>query len=280
MSARRDVTIASVQLDVEIGHKAATLAKILTWIDRAAEKEADIVLFPELILSAGYSLGDKFYDISEPIPGPSTKALGEKARRHNLYVVAGIAERDSTGTVFNSAVIIGRDGDIAGVYRKTHIFPATESFFALGCDLSVFDLDFGRIAVPICYDLEFPEPARVLCLKGAELLLSMAAHWIGTGSVGTPANFITTIYAARALENRVPVVLSNRVGYDAGLADNFIGLSRIVDADGMTLAAMSDDGEGMITATVDLNAERRKRQTYNYFRDRKPTLYDALVKTQ
>jgi len=279
MSAHRDITIASVQMDVEIGDKSATWSKMETWIDRAAEKGADIVLFPELVLSAGYSLGDRFYDISEPIPGPSTEMLASKARKHNLYVVAGIAERDPTGTVYNSAVIVGRDGGIAGAYRKTHIFPATESFFALGTNLSVFDLDFGRVAIPICYDLEFPEPARVLCLKGAEILLSMAAHWVGTGSVGTPANFITTIYAARALENRVPVVLSNRVGYDSGLADNFIGLSRIVDADGLTLASMPDDSEGMITAAIDLNAERRKRRSYNYFRDRKPTLYNDLVES-
>jgi len=277
MGSQRDVTIASVQMDIELGNPGATLAKMAGWIDRAAEKRADIVLFPELVLSAGYSLGDKFYDIAETVPGPSTEALGRKAREHNLYVVAGIAERDATGTVYNSAVIVGRDGKLAGSYRKTHIFPPTESFFAVGTDLSVFDLDFGRVAVPICYDLEYPEPARVLCLKGAELLLSMAAHWIGTGSVGTPANFITTIYAARALENRVSVVLANRVGYDTGLADNFIGLSRIVDADGMTVAAMSDDSEGMITATLDLNEQCRKRRTYNYFRDRKPALYTALV---
>ncbi|MGH6932183.1 MAG: carbon-nitrogen hydrolase family protein [Dongiaceae bacterium] len=280
MSTHRDVTIASVQMDIEVGNPAATLAKMAGWIDRAAEKRADIVLFPELVLSAGYSLGDKFYDVAESVPGPSTEALGHKAREHKLYVVAGIAERDATGTVYNSAVIVGRDGKLAGSYRKTHIFPPTESFFAVGTDLSVFDLDFGRVAVPICYDLEYPEPARVLCLKGAELLLSMAAHWIGTGSVGTPANFVTTIYASRALENRVPVVLANRVGYDPGLADNFIGLSRIIDADGMTIAAMPDDSEGMITATLDLNEERRKRQSYNYFRDRKPALYGALVESR
>jgi predicted amidohydrolase len=277
MSARRDVAIASVQMDIEIGNPKATLAKIAGWIDRAGEARADVVLFPELVLSAGYSLGDKFYDVAETVPGPSTEALGRKAREHRLYVIAGIAERDATGTVYNSAVIVGRDGGLVGCYRKTHIFPATESFFAVGSKLSVYDLDFGRVAVPICYDLEYPEPARVLCLKGAELLLSMAAHWIGTGSVGTPANFITTIYASRALENRVPVVLANRVGYDPGLDDRFIGLSRIVDADGMTVAAMTDDREGMITATLDLNAERRKRQSYNYFRDRKPALYGALV---
>src|SRR5262245_1724935 len=273
----RTVTIASVQMDIEIENKAATLSKMDKWIDRAADKGADVVLFPELVASAGYSLGDKFYDVAETIPGPSTEALGRKARQHNLYIIAGIAERDATGTVFNSAFIVGRDGELAGSYRKTHIFPATESFFALGTDLTVFDLDFGRVAIPICYDLEYPEPARVLCLKGAELLLSMAAHWIGTGTVGTPSNFVTTIYAARALENRVPVVLSNRVGFDPGLNDKFVGLSRIVDANGMTLAAMTDDSEGMITATLDLDEERRKRQSYNYYRDRKPALYGELV---
>src|SRR5262245_2727495 len=228
MTTRRDVTIASVQMDIVIGNSRATLDRMAGWIDRAAEKRADVVLFPELVLSAGYSLGDKFYDVAEAVPGPSTETLGRKAREHNLYVVAGIAERDATGTVYNSAVIVGRDGKLAGSYRKTHIFPPTESFSAGGTDLSVCDLDFGRIAVPICYALEYPEPARVLCLKGAELLLSMAAHWVGTGTVGTPANFVATIYASRALENRVPVVLADRVGYDPGLHDTFVRLIRIV----------------------------------------------------
>jgi predicted amidohydrolase len=277
MDARRPVTIAAVQMDVVIEDKAATLARTLDWVDRAAEAKADIVIFPELALSAGYTLGDKFFDVAETIPGPTTEALGRKARERRIHVIGGLAEKDATGTVYNSAAIVGRDGRLVGSYRKTHIFPPTEGFFAVGSDLSVFDLDVGRVAIPICYDLEYPEPARVLCLKGAEILLSMAAHWIGTGTVGTPQNFVTTIYAARALENRVPVVLANRVGWDPGLKDNFVGLSRIVDADGMTVAAMADDKEGMITATLDLDAERRKRQSYNYFRDRKPGLYAPLV---
>jgi len=277
MNGKREVTVASVQLDVELGNVEATRTKVAGWVDQAAQAGADVVLFPELILSAGYSLGEKFYDVAEPIPGPSTEALGHQAREHNLYIVAGLAERDGTGTVYNSAVILGRTGEVIGAYRKTHVFSPTESFFALGAELSVFNLDFGCIAVPICYDLEFPEPGRVLCLRGAEILLSMAAHWSGTGTVGAPENFIRTIYAARALENRVPVVLSNRVGFDPGLNDHFIGLSRIVDADGTTMAAMPDDREGMIVATLDLNEERKKRQRYNYFRDRKPWLYGSLA---
>ena len=278
MDSKREVTVASVQLDVVIEDIEATAEKVADCVDKAAHEKADLVIFPELILSAGYGLEDKFYDIAQPVPGPSTKELGKKALQHKMYIIAGIAERDLTGTVYNTAVIIGRDGNLVGSYRKTHIFTPTESFFALGSDLSVFDLDFGCVAIPICYDLEFPEPARVLCLKGAEMLLTMTAHWRGSGTVGTSENFIQTIYSARALENRVPVVLSNRVGYDPSLDDHFVGLSRIVDADGMTIASMPDDSEGMIVATIDLNEQRIKRQNYNYFRDRKPLLYSDIVK--
>ena len=277
MDNKQGLTIASVQMDVVHQDIEATRAKVMNWADQAAQAGAGVVLFPELILSAGYSLGDKFYAVAETVPGPSTAALGEKARQHSMYIIAGIAERDLTGTVYNTAVIVGRDGGLVGSYRKTHIFTPTESFFALGTTLPVFDLDFGRVAIPICYDLEFPETARVLCLKGAQILLTMTAHWVGTGTVGTPQNFIRTIYAARALENRVPVVLSNRVGFDPGLDDRFVGLSRIVDADGMTVAEISDDSEGIIVATLDLREEHRKRLRYNYLRDRKPLLYRALT---
>jgi predicted amidohydrolase len=275
---KREVTVASVQLDVVLENIEATVEKVAAWADEAAKKNADIVIFPELILSAGYGLGDKFYDVAQSVPGPATEQLGKKALQHKIYIIAGIAECDFTGTVYNTAVLLGRDGNLVGSYRKTHIFTPTESFFALGTELRVFNLDFGCVAVPICYDLEFPEPARVLCLKGAEMLLTMTAHWRGTGTVGTPENFIQTVYAARALENRVPVVLANRVGYDPSLDDHFVGLSRIVDADGMTIASMSDDKEGMIVATLDLNEQRTKRQSYNYFRDRKPLLYGDIVR--
>jgi predicted amidohydrolase len=277
MTNKREVTVASVQLDVVLEDVDATIEKIAGWTDKAAQENVDVAIFPELILSAGYGLEDKFYDIAQPVRGPSTQELGKKALQHNMYIIAGIAELDRTGTVYNTAVIIGRDGNLVGSYRKTHLFTPTESFFAMGAELSVFNLDFGCVALPICYDLEFPELARVLCLKGAEMLLSMSAHWRGSGTVGTAENFIQTICSARALENRIPVVLCNRVGYDPSLEDNFCGLSRIVDADGMTIASCNDDQEGMILTTLDLNEQRMKRQNYNYFRDRKPLLYGDIL---
>lgn len=273
----REVKVAAVQMDVVLEDRDATLARVLRWVDKAGAEGVDVVVVPELVLSAGYYLEDGFYALAEAVPGPATAALGEKAREHGLYVIAGIAEKDPTGTIYNTSVIVGRDGSVVGSYRKTHIFTPTESFFALGTELPVFDLDFGRVAIPICYDLEFPECARVLCLKGAEMLLTMAAHWRGTGSVGVPENFVTTVYAARSMENRVPLVLANRTGFDPQLDDHFVGLSRIVDADGLTVTAMPDDAEGMITATLNLDEERGKRQAYNYFRDRKELLYGSLA---
>lgn len=277
MNRTREVAVGVVQLDVELGDQQATTDKVCSWADKAGEAGVDIVIFPELILAAGYSLGDGFYDKAETVEGPHVRQVGDKAREHGMYIVIGFAESSPAGAVYNSAAILGRDGEPVGVYRKTHIFTPTESFFALGSALRTFDLDFGRVAIPICYDLEFPESARLLCLQGAELLLTMTAHWVGSGSVGTTENFVRTIYSARALENRVPIAMCNRVGFDPGLGDTFFGLSRIVDADGMVITSIPHDGEDMITATLDLNEQRHKRQSYNYFRDRRPLLYGPLA---
>jgi 5-aminopentanamidase len=276
----RAVRIGAVQLDVVEGDPDATTKKVCSWADEAAGAGVDLLLLPELVLAGGYSLGDGFGDVAEAADGPRLARVRERAARHGMHVIVGFAERGEAGAIYNSAAICGPDGSVLGVYRKTHIFSATESFFAPGDELSVFDLDFGRIGMPICYDLEFPEPARVLCLAGAEILLSMAAHWEGTGTVGTPEGFIRTIYSARALENRVPVVLCNRVGYDEGLGDRFIGLSRIVDSEGEVVAEMSDDSEGLISALIDLDHERAKRESYDYISHRLPHLYASLVETR
>jgi predicted amidohydrolase len=279
VARERAVRIGAVQLDVVEGDPDATTKKVCSWVDEAAGAGVDLLLFPELVLAGGYSLGDGFREVAEAADGPRLARVRERAARHGMHVIVGFAERGEAGSIYNSAAICGPDGSVLGVYRKTHIFSATESFFVPGDELSVFDVAFGRIGIPICYDLEFPEPARVLCLAGAEILLSMAAHWEGTGTVGTPEGFIRTIYSARALENRIPVVLCNRVGYDEGLGDRFIGLSRIVDSEGEVVAEMSDDSEGMISALIDLDREREKRESYDYISQRLPHLYASLVES-
>ncbi len=276
MSESRPVQIAVVQLDVVLEDQDATTDKVCHWLDEAAGDGADVVLFPELILAAGYSLGEGFRSVAETPDGPHMRRVRERARARGVNAIIGFAEPGMGNAIHNSAAIFDRQGGVVGVYRKSHVFVATESFFAPGSELPVFDMDFGKVGIPICYDLEFPEPARVLALRGAELLFTMTAHWRGSGTVGTPENFVRTIYSARALENRLPVAMCNRVGYDPGLKDEFCGLSRIVDSQGMVLAEMDDRSEGMITATLDLTREAALRAEYDYLANRHPDLYASL----
>lgn len=277
MPGGREVRVAAVQIGVVLEDQEATTEKVCSWFDDAAEEGADVVLFPELILAAGYSLGEGFRKIAETPDGPNMLRFRDRARQHHVNGIVGFAEPGSGGRIHNSAAFIDRQGDVVGVYRKSHIFVATESFFAPGAELPVFDTDIGRVGIPICYDLEFPEPARVLALQGAEMLLTMTAHWSGSGTVGTPENFLRTIYSARALENRLPIVMCNRVGYDPGLDDEFCGLSRIVDSEGMVQAEMDERSEGMIAASIDLDREASRRSTYDYLVNRHPDLYSSLV---
>ncbi len=277
MPKDRQIRVAVVQMGVVLEDQGATTEKVCGWVDEAAKDGADVVLFPELILAAGYSLGEKFRAGAETPDGPHMRRVRERARQHGVNVIVGFAEPGSGEDIHNSAAIIDREGGVVGVYRKSHIFVATESFFAPGSDLPVFDTDFGRVGIPICYDLEFPESGRVLALQGAEMLLTMSAHWSGTGTVGTPENFLRTIYSARALENRLPIAMCNQVGYEPRLDDEFCGLSRIVDSEGMVVAEMDDHSEGMIAATIDLDEEARRRATYDYLPNRHPDLYTGLT---
>jgi 5-aminopentanamidase len=276
MPGGREVRVAAVQIGVVLEDQEATTEKVCSWFDDAVREGADVVLFPELILAAGYSLGENFRKVAETADGPNMRRFRDRARLHGVNGIVGFAEPGSGGRTHNSAAFIDRRGEVVSVYRKSHLFVATESFFAPGPELRVFDTDVGRVALPICYDLEFPEPARVLALQGAGLLFTMTAHWSGSGTVGTPENFVRTIYSARALENRLPIVMCNRVGYDPGLDDEFCGLSRIVDSEGMVVAEMDERSEGMITATIDLDREAARRGAYDYLANRHPELYTSL----
>lgn len=282
IARKRIVKVASVQLDVVYGNVAASVSKVCRWIDKAAEENVDIVLFPEFILSgAYYGLCSKSlaYKIAEPIPGPSTNKIGKKAKEHKINIIVGIAERGRLGVIYDSAVLFGRDGGVLGVYRKTHLYPPTEYVYAPGSMLPVFQTDLGKIGILICYDLEFPEPARVLALQGAEIIFHLVANW--PQSVPSPPSRIyETSFASRAVENRIPIVISNRVGFDPDLKSSFNGLSRIIGPFGDMLAVASADKEEMITTTLDLDKIQKDRgcDVHNIFRDRKPHLYGLICK--
>jgi predicted amidohydrolase len=163
-------------------------------IAKAAEQKADIVCLPEGITLVGTT--DNYISASEPVPGPTTEFLGDIARKHHLYIVAGILEKKDD-IVYNTAVLIDRNGNLAGKYRKVSL-PQEEIDGGVtpGNSFPVFDTDFGRIGLMVCWDVTFPESARALAQKGAEIIF--LPIWGGD----------VTLTRARAIENQVYVVSS------------------------------------------------------------------------
>ena len=149
---------------------------------------------PEAITLIGTK--HNYISASEPVPGPTTRFLGEAAKKYNLYIVAGILEKEGD-VVYNTAVLIDRKGELAGKYRKVSL-PREEIDGGVmpGEDIPVFDTDFGRIGIMICWDMQFPEVARTLAMKGAEVIL--VPIWGGD----------ITLTKARAIENQVYLVTS------------------------------------------------------------------------
>jgi predicted amidohydrolase len=186
-------------------------------IDEIAKDKPDIVCLGEEILTEGTS--KSYSSIAEPIPGPSTKRIGAKARQYHMYIVAGLTEQVGS-EIYNTAVLIDRFGNLAGKYRKVFL-PREEIEGGLtpGDAWPVFDTDFGRIGIMICWDNEYVDGARAMALKGAEILFVPAAGGY------------LTLLKARALENHLYVVSS---GYGVE--------SSIIDPTGKVLFATLDSG--------------------------------------
>ena len=202
-------------------------------IEKAAAQKADLVVLPETLTY--YGLGKDYADVSEPIPGPSTEYFGKLAQRHDLYLVAGLIERDKH-LVYNVAVLIGPDGEVAGKYRKVCL-PRSEAEggIAPGKNFPVFETRFGNVGMMVCYDGFFPEPARELTKRGAEVIA-----WPVWGCNPLLAR-------ARATENHVYLISST---YTA--ADTSWIISGVYDHAGKTLAMAKEFGD-VVIAEVDLD---------------------------
>lgn len=220
--APRKVRVAALRLRPKSDDPVAR------FLELAAQAPAgtDILLFPEGITVVG--TGRSYVDVAEPIPGPTTRRLGELARHRKAWIVAGIYERDGAA-VFNTAVLIDRDGRYAGKYRKVYIpREELEGGITAGSDYPVFQTDFGKVGMMICYDVFYTDPARALALRGAELILMPI--WGGNQTLGR----------ARALENHVFLATS---GYDYPAA--------IVAPDGEILTTQETNGT-LAIAEIDL----------------------------
>jgi len=197
------------------------------FIGMAAENQADIVCLPEAITLVG--TGKTYIEVSEPVPGPSTEFLGNLARQHRVYIVAGLLEKAGP-VVYNTAVLIDREGKVAGRYRKMAL-PREEIEGGVnpGDSYPVFDTDFGRIGMMICWDLEFPEVARQLAMQGAEVILMPI--WGGN----------LTLASARSIENQIWLVSSS-----------YNMKTGVFDLEGK-LVAEANEQEPVAVVQVDLN---------------------------
>ena len=200
----------------------------------------DLIVLPECMTFQG--TGFEYPEQAEPVPGgPTWNIVSKYAKKHHAYIVAGVVERDAKGEMHNSAFIADRDGKLAGIYRKVHL-TVGESAKGLvpGTEYPVFDLDFGRIGILICWDNWFPETARALRMNGAELLVYPIA---GDGQYEHREH----VWPARAMDNSIPIVVSLR---------NPGSRSCIIDRDGEIRAAA---GASIHYASADVDLAWRKK---------------------
>ncbi len=258
-----------LQFNPSFGDIKGNVAKVLQIL---SEKRADLVVLPELF-NTGYQFvsKDEAAGLSEEVPsGFTTRSLIELSKAKSFYIVAGIAER-AGDSLYNSAVLTGPGGFI-GVYRKTHLFYEEKLWFSPGdTGFRVWDTPLGRIGVMICFDWFFPESARTLALRGADII----AH---------PANLVLPYcpdaMPTRCLENRVYAVTANRTGREErggkkGL--EFIGTSGIVSPEGKVLYRAARGSEEFGAAEIDIAAARDKNlnRFNNLFADRRKEFYSA-----
>ncbi len=243
--------IAVIQMNPKRSAVAENLRSIEVRLIEAAERGAQLALFPECALS-----GYVFHNLEEAIPSaldihsPRLDQIRAICTRMNIYAVVGLIEKYHVHT-YNSAFLFSPDGKIQA-YRKCHLpVLGIDRFMSQGDSLPIFDTELGRIGILICYDIRFPEAARTLTLKGADIIL-VPTNW-PAGAESSP-EFLTR---ARAWENRVWIAACDRVGTEEGT--KFIGRSQIITPDGVILKQAGTEDEEMLIAEIDPNISRQKR---------------------
>ncbi len=258
----------------------AALDKHIKYIEQAGEAGVQILCLQEIFNGPYFcpSQDTRWYAGAEPIPGPTTEVMAEYAKKYEMVIVVPLYEEAMRGVYYNSAAVIDADGTYLGKYRKQHI-PQTngfwEKYFFKPGDggYPVFETRYATIGVYICYDRHFPEGARCLGLNGAEIVFNPSATVAGLSQylwkLEQPAHAVANGYYVGAI---------NRVGTEAPWnIGKFYGNSYFVNPRGQFLATGSEDDDELIVADLDLAMIDEVRQTWQFYRDRRPEAYDELV---
>lgn len=249
------VKVAAAQTNPQIGNLAHNLEQTISYVTQATQAGAKLVVFPECSLT-GYCF-DSEQEAREnalSVGDEWTTALTMTARQADAYLVVGFVEK-SAGEIYNSLVVIGPEG-VVGTYRKTHIpCLGVDRFVSPGnAPFTVIETPIGKLGLLICYDIRFPEQARVLSLDGADILVH------STNLPKTASSQVDYLLPARANENRTFVISSDRVGMERGFA--FLGRSSIYGVNGETLAQANETDETVVYAELDIEHARQKKVFY------------------
>lgn len=272
----------------------ANMRHIAEGIERLAGDGAQLVVLQELHNSLYFCQTEDVdnFNLAEPVPGPSTEFYGGLARRFGVVIVTSLFEKRAAGLYHNTAVVMERDGSIAGKYRKMHIpdDPAYyEKFYFTPGDIGFHPIDtsVGRLGVLVCWDQWYPEAARLMALQGAEILVYPTA--IGYADSDTPdeqerqREAWTTVQRGHAVANGLPVVTANRVGFEPDPSGqtkgiSFWGSSMAVGPQGEMLWRAGRDEEESVLIDIDMSRCEQVRRWWPFLRDRRIEEYGDILK--
>ncbi|WP_133492505.1 carbon-nitrogen hydrolase [Alcanivorax sp. 24] len=278
----------------------ANLEKSLDLVRRAAADGAELVLLQELHRSLYFCQTEdtSVFDLAEPIPGPGTERLGALARELNIVIVGSLFEKRAAGLYHNTAVVLERDGTLAGIYRKMHIpddpgfyekfyfTPGDATFNDGHSGFTPIQTSVGKLGVLVCWDQWYPEAARLMALAGAELLLyPTAIGWDRNDDDAEQQRQLDawiTVQRAHGVANGVPVLVANRTGFESSPNGDdgiqFWGNSFVCGPQGEFLARAGGDEETVLVVDVDTRRSEAVRRIWPYLRDRRVDAYGDLTK--
>jgi predicted amidohydrolase len=294
----QDIRVAAVSMNSPLGKPDRVLEEIGAWCAKARAQGAELVLFPELAVHGHCT--PNTWELAEAVPdGPSVEHLVGLARQHRLFLSVGLSEKEGS-VVFNTQVLVGPEGYI-GKQRKLHMSRDEVLFYKGGRNLPVFDLGRCKVGTVICYDNQFPEPARVLALRGADVILMPHAarlkRWTDDPESERAARrysfeYFVGGYTMRARENACFVVLADQAGR-SGFVDAYppdhpnqphhAGAAFVLGPDGALLVHAQSESirPEMVICTLEAAALARERSLPNYtLRNRRPELYGELAREQ
>ncbi|PJF44970.1 MAG: carbon-nitrogen hydrolase [Phototrophicales bacterium] len=266
-----NLRVALAQIDIKKGNPRANWARVQEAIAEAHRQRAHVVLLPEL-WDAGFDL-ERAKDFASSLSGGLFSELAAISAKATIYILGSMLEKRGLG-VSNTAPIVSPKRGIEGAYRKVHLFPLMEEdrWLTPGEAATTFDLPWGRTGVAICYDLRFPELFRRYAVEGARITF-LPAQW----PIQRIEHF-RALLKARAIENQMYIVATNRVGMDdyeestGNYSTQYGGHSTIIDPNGDIVIELGT-GEAVVTAEVDLNKVEMVRRSMPILEDRRPEIY-------